>query len=117
MQKTNVVFDIGGTSMRVAAVSENGPGEIRKVPTPQRPEEGVSALARLIRECAAGGELGAVAGGFPGVIADGMIHFAPNLPAWKGIVLSAELSQLLEAPVEVRHQDDQALHVVTPSMT
>lgn len=103
-----IVFDIGGTSTRVARRAEDGLGDIRKVPTPQRPEEGIPALAKLIRECAGSEPLEAAAGGFPGVMADGTIHYAPNLPKWKGVDLSAELSNLLEVSVEVMNDADCA---------
>lgn len=37
-----IVFDIGGTSMRVASAGEKL-GEVRKIPTPQTPKGGIAA--------------------------------------------------------------------------
>src|SRR3989344_6468480 len=90
-----VVFDIGGTSMRAACATEGGIGEIRKLKTPQELKEGIAALAALARECAGGEKLEAVAGGFPGIVADGVVYLAPNLPTWNG---TKPASELTEAP-------------------
>lgn len=104
----NIIFDIGGTSMRVARAIGEGIGEVHRTPTPQGPKEGVAALASLIRECAGSEALEAVVGGFPGVIAEGTIRFAPNLPEWVGYACTDELSQVLGVSVEVRHDADLA---------
>ena len=103
-----VVLDIGGTSMRGARAANDGIGEVRKVPTPPDPKEGVRTLAALVRECAGEEPIEAVAGGFPGVVADGVIYFAPNLPAWKGVALAAELSRVVGAPAKVHNDADLA---------
>ena len=96
---TRVVFDIGGTSMRAACATEDGIGEIRKIKTSQEAKEGIEALAKLLRECAGDGVIEAAAGGFPGVVADGVVWRAPNLPGWEGAKLAAELSKTLGVPL------------------
>jgi len=103
-----VVFDIGGTNMRVATVTVEGIGEIQKISTPQEPQEGITTLATLIRDCAEGGAIEAVAGGFPGVVSEGTIHYGPNLPKWKGVAFATELSRALEASVQVENDADLA---------
>src|SRR3989338_7041324 len=103
-----IAFDIGGTSMRAARALEDGLGEVRKIPTPKNPKEGVKALANLARECAGGEKIEAAAGGFPGVMGGGVIRYAPNLPEWKGAALAEELTRALEAQAEVRNDGDCA---------
>jgi len=105
---TRVVFDIGGTSMRAACATEDGIGEIRKIKTSQEAKEGIEALAKLLRECAGDGVIEAAAGGFPGVVADGVVYRAPNLPGWEGAKLAAELSKALGVPVSVHNDADIA---------
>src|SRR3989338_4616280 len=89
-----IAFDIGGTSMRTARIENGGVGEVRKIPTPKNPKEGIKALANLARECAGEEGIEAAAGGFPGVVGKGVIRYAPNLPEWKGVAL-AEPAEVL----------------------
>ena len=96
-----IAFDIGGTSMRTARIENGGVGEVRKIPTPKNPKEGIKALANLARECAGAEGIEAAAGGFPGVMGWGAIQYAPNLPEWKGAALAEELAHALEAQAEV----------------
>ena len=103
-----VVFDIGGTSMRAANATPGGIGEIRKIKTPQEPKEGLAALAALARECAGGGQLEAAAGGFPGIVADGVVYLAPNLPTWNGTKLASELTKAIGVSVTVQNDGDLA---------
>ena len=103
-----IVFDIGGTSMRVATVVADRVSEARKIFTPQDPKEGVKALVNLMRECAGDESIEAAARGFPGVVVGGAIQYAPNLPEWKGVMLAKELTRALEAPVEVLNDGDCA---------
>ena len=103
-----IAFDIGGTSMRAARATSDGLGEVRKIPTPRNPEEGIQALAELARECAGAEGIEAAAGGFPGVVSGGVIRYAPNLPEWKGAALAEELARALKAQAEVLNDGDCA---------
>ena len=94
--------------MRAACVVADGIGEVRKAPTPKEPKEGIQALARLVRECAGEETVAAIAGGFPGVVAGGVVHYAPNLPEWKGSALETELSRALGTSVTVHNDADCA---------
>lgn len=94
--------------MRAACVIGENVGDVRKVSTPKSPKEGIVALAGLLRECAGDEPLEAAAGGFPGVVANGTVHYAPNLPEWKGVMLAAELSHAIGAPVKVHNDGDCA---------
>ena len=61
-----IVADIGGTNMRVAAASADALGDIKKVPTPKDPIEGISKFVALARECANGEDIAAVSGDVAG---------------------------------------------------
>lgn len=105
---TNVVFDIGGTNLRVAPIVDENIGDIQKISTPQDPMQGIEALASLIKQCA-NGAVEKVAGGFPGAIADGVVIHAPNLPLWEGFAFEKKLSQALGGlHVQVRNDADLA---------
>src|SRR3989338_5823943 len=109
-----VVFDIGGTSMRAACATEGGIGDIRKIQTPQEPKEGIAVLAALARECAGSDAIETVAGGFPGVVADGVVYAAPNLPAWKGTKFASELTKAIGGVAKVQNDGDLAAPAGTP---
>lgn len=97
----DIVVDIGGTNMRAASVVDGSLGEVRKVPTPTDPSEGVQALARLARECAGTEAVSALAGGIAAdrIDATGRLSGAHNLRAWEGPDVVGTLSRLLNAPV------------------
>lgn len=79
-----MVFDIGGTWMRVATATDDALGTIACIRTPQNPDEGFAALTTLIQE-AGGKDITRVAGSIPGVLEkDGMLFRIPNIPAWQG---------------------------------
>lgn len=104
----HIVFDIGGTSTRVARADESGISQKRAVATPADPEEGMRALTELAREAAGSETIEGIAGGFPGVVQDGRILLDPNLPKWIGFPFSEKLSALIGAPVRVRNDADLA---------
>lgn len=95
-----IVFDIGGTNMRVASVDGLALKEIRKVPTPRDPKEGIATFVQLAKELS-GGTVIAVAGDFPGRVTHGCIEAATNLPLWEGTDVAAAISRELSAPVRV----------------
>ncbi len=91
----NIVFDIGGTNMRVATAQNGELGEIKKVPTPQDPAEGIAMLGQIARELS-GGTIEKAIGDVPSTVeADGRMSDPPHLPAWLGVniveVISKEL--------------------------
>src|SRR3989344_9182087 len=102
-----IVFDIGGTSMRVAVATEDGIGEIRKIPTSQDPGEGVRQLAKLTKKSTGEG-IEKAAGGFPGVVQEGIVREAPNLPQWVGFAIGEELSASLGGSVSIQNDGDMA---------
>lgn len=99
----NIVFDIGGTSMRVALVSDVGIGEVKKISTPQDPAEGIKAFIELARELAGGERIEAIAGGIRGRVVDGVFLKDKILSKWEGVNLANEISKALDAPVQIVH--------------
>lgn len=97
---TFIVFDIGGTNMRVAKATLDSLGEIKKVPTPKDPVDGIALLKELAKEfegsfIAAGGD---IAGR---VREDGTLSDARNLPAWNGVNVTQKISEALGVPAHV----------------
>ena len=105
-----IVFDIGGTNMRVAAVLEGGKlGEVKTRRTPQDFNEGIAALHDLALEVAAGAKIIAVSGCFPGIFnRDRRTLFqSPNLPQWEGKPLLTSIEAAFGVPVFL--ENDAAL--------
>jgi len=98
-----IVFDIGGTNMRVALVSEDGIGDVRKIPTPRNPKEAVAKLAELAREAAAGQTITVAAGGIRGRVVGGVFLQDKILSKWEGVNLANEISNALGATVQIVH--------------
>jgi len=95
-----LVADIGGTKMRVAAVIGDRLGEIHKIATPSEVSAGVDALAGLARDCARGEIVSAFTGGIAAdTIGEDGISGARNLPLWEHANLGTLLSGKLGAPV------------------
>lgn len=98
-----IVFDIGGTNMRVAAAHDKDLAEIKKVPTPQDPKEAIAALVTMARELAGGEAITAVGGSIRGTIVDGVFQADKRLPRWQGTRIADEISNALGAPVYIGH--------------
>jgi len=83
--------DIGGTSLRAAAIDESGAIlDRRSAPTPPDPSHGLELLDRLWSELGpAESRALVVAGGVR--TSDGEITESPNLPRWEGSRPGAEL--------------------------
>lgn len=101
---TNIVFDIGGTKMRVARVIDHESfEEPLVVSTPQVGEEGVSLLAEIALKVANGQTIGKIAGGVAAVFEgnSSIIANSSNLKGWEGLDLGRELSRHISAELLV----------------
>ena len=97
-----IVTDIGGTNMRVATISGDALGEIKKVPTPKDPSEGIAKFVELAHGLAGSEQIPAVAGCVAGSVSDeGVVSDARNLRAWEGTNIVRELSAALDVPVRI----------------
>ncbi|HEX2792633.1 MAG TPA: ROK family protein [Candidatus Paceibacterota bacterium] len=89
---SRLVFDIGGTNLRVALASGGNVSRARTVPTPA-PEAAIESLSAYVRE--EGAAIDSAAGGIAGIIRDGTVIDSPNLPAWNGFAFAAALTDAL----------------------
>lgn len=99
----SLVFDIGGTKMRVARPKEKPV----IVPTPPTKEEGVRTLVEIISSLSEGDKVDALVGGIAGVREDGVLVRSPNLPGWEGVNLQESLAPHAQK-VEVRNDAELA---------
>lgn len=105
-----LVFDIGGTKMRLASsVDGKTLSETIIISTPANFEEGLSELEKTAQQLIGNQELTAVAGGIPGILDDKQstpIRLT-NLPSWVDQPLKTKLQNTFHAPVFL--ENDAAL--------
>lgn len=106
-----ILFDIGGTNLRVAA-STDGQTLSQPIitPTPQNFQEGLKLLIDSSQKLAQGVKIVAVAGGIAGPLDQKktMPINAPNLSGWNNQPLTPELSKALRAPVYLENDTAMA---------
>lgn len=109
-EKVYIVFDCGGTKLRLAA-SVDGQTITRKkvIPTPKQFSEGVQVLQAEIAALSEGQPLHSIVGGIAGVLQPDKkgLQFAPNLADWEDKPLVQELAATFRVPVFL--QNDAAL--------
>lgn len=101
-----ILFDIGGTNMRVAASFDGktvGAAAIR--PTPQDFEAGIVQFVDLAKWVSAGTTIEGIAGGMAGEFNDAHTEllYSPNLLNWVGKPLAEEIKRRLGAPVFIEN--------------
>lgn len=104
-----ILFDIGGTKMRVAC-TKGLPGQVTcgepyVEATPERFEEGVATLVQIARELAGDEQILGVVGGIAGVFdkKNGMVVKSPHLTDWEGKPLQKALAEALGCPVAIEN--------------
>lgn len=98
----HIVFDIGGTKIRVAKAGESTISNIQKIATPSDSNEGIAKLIELIKKGARGEEVQALAGCIAGSVNEkGEISDARNLHTWEGTNIVQSLSDAFGVPVRV----------------
>ncbi|OHB18564.1 MAG: hypothetical protein A2854_00325 [Parcubacteria group bacterium RIFCSPHIGHO2_01_FULL_56_18] len=99
----DIVFDLGGTNMRIASADRGVIGEVHKVPTPRDPQEAIAGIVRLAT-AAAGGPIANIVGCSRWFVIDGIFQKGDDiLPGWGDFPLAKELSRMLGAPVRIVH--------------
>lgn len=97
-----LVFDIGGTKMRLATAKNlEELSEIKEALTPPDFESAMQQFETLAKELTKGQAVTKCAGCVPGPLnaqKDRLVG-APNLPLWKGQPLAERISQILGCPV------------------
>ena len=105
-----IVFDIGGTKMRIAkSVSGNSLTESVVLPTPPAYSKGLEQLVREIKALAGSDAIQSIAGGVPAVLNEDktVIVNAANLSDWSGKTFAADLVSEFKCPVKL--ENDAAL--------
>lgn len=105
-----IIFDIGGTKMRIARSRDEKSFEgLKIIPTPKNFDEGMEVFKKSILEIARGEKITAAAGGIAGPLdqAKTMLVNSPNIAGWIKKPLKKELEKALNAPVFL--ENDSAL--------
>lgn len=112
-----LAIDIGGTHIKASVLDPAGrmiaPEVHQLTPRPSKPTAVLEAIRALAQQLPA---YDRVSAGFPGYVADGRVHTAPNLgtPAWRDFALAAALSKVLHKPARVLNDADvQGLGVIS----
>lgn len=85
----SILFDIGGTSMRMAVGKDGIVSQVQKIPTPEYPKDAIAELIRYRNEVSP--ESADAYGGIAGVIEDGVVRSSPHLPGWNGFPFAEAL--------------------------
>jgi predicted NBD/HSP70 family sugar kinase len=101
-----ILFDIGGTKMRLAATKDcKNFGEPKIVQTPKNFKEGIEVFKKLALELSGGEKIKMAGGGVTGPFDSEKTKIikSPNLPDWAGKPLKKEMEQGLGAPVYIEN--------------
>ena len=112
-----LAIDIGGTHIKASVLDPAGrmiaPEVHQSTPRHAKPTAVLEAIRALAQQLPV---YDRVSAGFPGYVADGRVHTAPNLgtAAWRDFPLAAALSKLLHKPARVLNDADvQGLGVIS----
>ena len=101
-----LLFDIGGTNIRIA-VSGNGQkiDEFKNITTPPSFEEGISKVKKLIMELSRGEKIEAAAGGIAGALDKdkSMLIASPHIANWVNKPLKLKLEEAIGASVKLEN--------------
>lgn len=103
---STLLFDIGGTSMRMAMGEGDRIANVRKLPTPKHPLDAIALLVSYVREALPG--CTQAYGGIAGVIENGMIASAPHLPGWNDAPFGEMLANALGVRVHIMNDAELA---------
>jgi len=104
-----IVFDIGGTNMRVAGSSDGKElGEPAIAGTPGDFEEGMKVFEDLVSKVSGGEKIEAIAGGIAGVFdaEHTQLLRSPNLLGWMGKPIKEELTKRFGVPIYLYNDCD-----------
>jgi len=96
---SRIVFDIGGTNMRIALAEAGMIGPVQKTPTPHDPKDAIKMVTAFLKEQDA--HPTEAVGGIAGVIRDGVVIDSPHLRGWDGFAWERELGSALGIPVQL----------------
>ncbi|OGZ20204.1 MAG: hypothetical protein A2494_03000 [Candidatus Lloydbacteria bacterium RIFOXYC12_FULL_46_25] len=101
-----ILFDIGGTNMRVALSRDGETFEEPKIiPTPKDFDQGVAAIKKITEEVSQGATIIAAGGGIAGTLSKDRSIFlnGPHLQGWNNKPIKSALSEVLGVPVFVEN--------------
>ena len=101
-----ILFDIGGTNMRVALSRDGETFEEPKIiPTPKDFDQGVAAIKKITEEVSQGATIIAAGGGIAGALSKDRSIFlnGPHLQGWNNKPIKSALSEVLGVPVFVEN--------------
>lgn len=117
MERFAVGADLGGTNLRVAAVSQSG-AILEKIALKTLPQQGRAAIVRelaeavraLVKKQEGDRELAGIGIGVPGIIylKTGMLRQSPNLPGWENYPVRAEIESLVGSSVYLENDANVA---------
>lgn len=96
-----LLFDIGGTNMRVALSDGNSILSSKIVPTPKDFDQGIEAIKQIANELAKGETINKIAGGIA-IIVDrdrAMAVMSTHMKGWINKPLKQELERVFQVPV------------------
>lgn len=100
-------IDLGGTNIRVGAVSNGKIVRKAQVPTPRtaNPDEVVDAIVDLIRQVAESDAIEGIGIGVPSVVdwEKGIVYNVMNIPSWKEVQIKDILESEFGVPVAVNN--------------
>lgn len=106
-----LVFDIGGTNMRIATSSDGKTLTATKtVPTPKDFNQGIQTLKQTADELSSGQKIQSLAGGLAGPLDKDktMLVKSPHIGGWVNEPFAKELAKALDASVHLENDADLA---------
>ncbi|MBU1500467.1 ROK family protein [Patescibacteria group bacterium] len=103
-----LLFDIGGTKMRLALCDGTSLSLVQTYATPKDPEEAIKMVLSYISISEKEGEIERIVGGVAGTISDGIVQHSPNLPEWNGVSFGTLLAQASGVSVSMYNDADLA---------
>ncbi|USN53832.1 MAG: ROK family protein [Candidatus Nomurabacteria bacterium] len=106
----NIVFDIGGTNIRIARVKGTRLDRIEKFSTPSKPQAAFTLMVKHIDALRGEEKVTRIIGGVPGSVDSTRQQLvrAANLTQWKKFALGKKLAQHYSARVQLYNDADLA---------
>lgn len=96
----HILFDIGGTNIRVARSRDGEIDAVAKEKTEKEPGAALAQIVRMARAVAETQAITTVTGGMPGIVRNGTVTWEPpHLSGWKGMEIASTLEKELGAHV------------------
>jgi glucokinase len=104
----NIVFDIGGTKMRFAKISDNNLSDIIVVNTPNSYIDAMAEISEIVLKISKGEKVKNFVGGIAGVLdkSQKKLLISPNLKDWVNRPIADDLSRLTGSNVFIKNDTD-----------